>query len=138
MFVGIIDGDGYLSVNKADKNKDNITVKLVLAVEASDIRMLEYLQSVLKIGVIQHFPALNTAKYIINRTDLQEILFPLMKHHNIFFLTHTRQLQFNKAMLVLTKPITKYSELPSTIPYDTAILTNLSAVQYLELSFFKD
>lgn len=63
--------------------------------------MLEYMKSVLLIGNINYYPATNTAKYIINRTDLQEILFPLLNHHNIFFLTLARQLQYNKAMYIL-------------------------------------
>ena len=76
MFVGLIDCDGYISITKAHK-KDNISLCLVLAVEGRDMKMLEYLKSVLQVGVIKYYPATNTAKYIINRTDLQEIIFPL-------------------------------------------------------------
>lgn len=72
MLVGIIDGDGYIAITKVYQ-KDLYSITLVLAVEGADIRILEYIQSVLRIGTISYYPVTNTAKYIINKRDLQEV-----------------------------------------------------------------
>ncbi len=53
--------------------------------------MVKYIQSVLKVGRINTYPAINTVKYIISRTDLQEVVFPLLAHHGLFFLTDVRR-----------------------------------------------
>lgn len=116
MFIGVLDGDGYISITKAHA-KESISICLVLAVQGEDRAMLEYFKSVLRIGTINYYPATNTVKYIIYRTDLQEILFPLMLHHNMFFLTHIRQLQFNKAMYILLHSVNKYTMIPQEVPY---------------------
>jgi len=54
--------------------------------------------------------------WIINRTDLQEVLFPLFIHHSIFFLTKVRREQFNLALHVMSNGLTKYIEIPEVIP----------------------
>lgn len=137
MLVGLIDGDGYIAITKTYL-RGYISVSLVIAVEGADIRMLEYLQSVLQIGAITYFPATNTAKYIINRTDLQEVLFPLLIHHNLFFLTVTRQLQYNKAMYILANGVKLFSLIPAAIPYVTGVPSSLLAEAYLALPFFNN
>ena len=59
--------------------KGFITIKLVISIHLEDISTLEYVQSVLRLGKI----SINrdhkspNCKLIINRTDLQEIVFPL-------------------------------------------------------------
>lgn len=137
MLVGLIDGDGYIAITKS-YNRDFISLSLVIAVEGADIKMLEYIQSVLQIGKITYFPATNTAKYIINRTDLQEVFFPLLIHHNLFFLTVTRQLQYNKAIYILTNGITRFSMIPEVIPYITGVPSSMLANAYLALPFFNN
>lgn len=118
MLVGVIDGDGYIAITKAHL-KDNISLTLVISVELADSAMLYYFQSVLRIGIVKEYPSLNTVKYIINRTDLQEVFFPLLLHHNMFFLTYVRQLQFNKAMHILSQSVVKFSLIPTEMPFVT-------------------
>ena len=84
--TGLIDGDGYIQVTKTTKGF--ITIKLVISIHLDDISSLEYIKSVLNLGKI----SINkdhkspSCKLIINRTDLQEIFFPLLFYHGIFIL----------------------------------------------------
>jgi hypothetical protein len=78
--------------------------------------MVKYIQSVLKVGRINTYPAINTVKYIISRTDLQEVVFPLLAHHGLFFLTKVRRAQFDRAMFILQNNINLFSQLPTEIP----------------------
>lgn len=50
-----------------------------------------------------------SCKLIINRTDLQEIFFPLLLYNDIFFLTDIRRAQFDLAMFILKSDKKVYS-----------------------------
>uniref|UniRef100_UPI002115B9A8 hypothetical protein n=1 Tax=Aspergillus sclerotioniger TaxID=319627 RepID=UPI002115B9A8 len=134
--VGLIDGDGYILISKTPKNF--ITIKLVISLHLDDLATLEYIHSVLKIGKITIYKDLKSpcCKLIINRTDLQEILFPLLLHHNIFFLTETRANQFNLAMHILENNIKMQSAIPKIIP--TKFEMPKSPLDYTLLHFFKN
>ena len=69
--VGLIDGDGYILVNKTTKGY--ITIKLVISIHLEDISTLEYRISVLKIGKRTKYQEDKSpcCRLIINRTDLQ-------------------------------------------------------------------
>jgi hypothetical protein len=97
--AGLIDGDGYIQITRTSKGF--ITIKLVISIHLNDISTLEFIQSVLKLGKITKYPDNRspTCKLIINKTDLQEVLFPLFLHYGIFFLTDTRRTQFNLVCL---------------------------------------
>jgi hypothetical protein len=111
--VGLIDGDGYIQITRTPKGY--ITIKLIIGLHLEDISTLEYIKSVLKIGkiTINKDHRSPNCKLIINRTDLQEIFFPLLLHHDIFFLTETRKFQYNLSMYILKKDIKLYDEIPS-------------------------
>jgi hypothetical protein len=96
--------------------------------------MLKYIQSVLGVGRINEYPSINTVKYIISRTDLQEIIFPLLIKHNLLFLTETRRNQFDLAFLILNNNILYFSNIPAIIQK----LSNLplTANDYVLLPFF--
>ena len=134
--VGIIDGDGYIQVTRTTKGF--IAIKLVISMHLSDISTLEYIQSVLKLGKITIYKDLKspTCKLIINKTDLQEVIFPLLLHHGIFFLTDTRIAQFNLAMFILQNDQKIYDQLPKDIP--NIINLPKTPSEYLNLSFFKN
>lgn len=134
MLVGLIDGDGYISINKSD-SRGYLAILLVIAVEGADIQMLYYIKSVLGFGRINYYPATNTAKYIINKTDLQELLFPLLKHHKLYFLTLTRQLQYNKAIYLMSNNISMMSLIPQVI---AGVPSTMLAQSYLALPFFNN
>jgi LAGLIDADG endonuclease/Cytochrome b/b6/petB len=145
--AGFIDGDGYIQITRSTKGF--ITIKLVLTIHLEDLSTLEYIYSVLKIGKISinrdHKSPNCSLK--ISRTDLQEVLFPLFLHHNIFFLTEVRRAQFNLAMFILKEEIKIYDQIP-TLPCfyasgnrkEIPLLFELpkTALDYLNLHFFKN
>ena len=137
-FVGLIDGDGYIQVTRTTKGF--ITIKLVLAIHLDDISTLEYIQSVLKLGKLTVYRDLKSpsSKLIINRTDLQEVVFPLLLHHNIFFLTETRRSQFDLAIFILQQEIKKFSDIPRDSILESVFKLPESAKGYANLEFFKN
>ena len=84
-FAGLIDGDGYIQITKTTRGF--IAIKLVISLHLQDVSTLEYIHSVLKIGKINIYRDNRspTCKLVINRTDLQKIVFPLFIYHSIFF-----------------------------------------------------
>ena len=84
---GLIDGDGYIAITKI--GLDTIRMELVLSVDIKDLKLLQHIKDVLKIGRINEYPNISTAKLIIGKVDLQEVLFPLILHYKLFFLTDT-------------------------------------------------
>jgi hypothetical protein len=149
--VGFIDGDGYILINNT--RKDFLGIKLVISVHIDDIAILNYIQSVLKIGKLSTYPNLKSpsARLIFSKTDLQEILFPLMIYHGIYFLTETRRTQFYKALQIIVEGIKSYSQIPKTVPELQALLNSASpqrgeaprpggagAKGYFNLPFLKD
>ena len=134
--IGLIDGDGYIQVTKTAKGY--ITIKLVISMHLEDISTLEYIKSVLNLGKI----SINkdhkspSCKLIINRTELQEILFPLLLCHNIFFLTETRGAQFDLAMFILKSDKKVYNEIPNKKEIPFLFELPKTPLDYLNLSFF--
>ena len=136
--VGLIDGDGYISITKTTKGF--ITIRLVICLNLEDISSLEYIYSVLKIGKIQKYRDIKNpiCKLTINKTDLQEIIFPLLLHHNIFFLTESRRAQFDLAMFILKNEIKHYNQISQIKKIPTIFELPKTALEYLSLAFFKN
>jgi len=112
--VGLIDGDGYIRINKTTKGY--IALNLVIILSLEDISTLNFIHSVLKLGKVTKSPDIKNpiCKLLINKTDLQEVIFPLLKHHRIFFLTDNRRAQFNLALYILLNDIKLYDQIPSS------------------------
>jgi hypothetical protein len=121
MLVGLIDGDGYISITQTPGGF--IRIELILSMNMEELDMVKYIQSVLKVGRINTYPAINTVKYIISRTDLQEVVFPLLAHHGLSFLTNVRRAQFDRAMFILQNNINLFSQLPTEIPSRNSLPT---------------
>lgn len=142
--VGFIDGDGYIQIAKTTKGF--IAIRLVIELSLNDKSSLEYINSVLKIGKITIYrDRINpTCKLVINKTDLQEILFPLLLHHNIFFLTKSRRAQFDLAMYIFKNNIKKYDEISQyTKNYELTSAPTIfelpkEDLDYVKLPFFKN
>ena len=136
--VGLIDGDGYIQITKTTKGF--ITMKLTISLQLQDISTLEYIQSVSKLGTINTYNDLKspTCKLVINRTELQEIFFPLLIYNNIFFLTETRNNQFNLAMNILKNNIKLYDDIPSKDNIKNVFKLPENAYDYTLLPFFKN
>lgn len=134
--AGLVDGDGYIQVTKTSKGF--IAIKLVISLHLEDLSTLEYIHSVLKIGKINIYKDLRspTCKLVINKTDLQEILFPLLMYNKIFFLTNTRADQFNLAMYIFKHDIKMYNQIPDNTPAVFEIPKN--PLDYTLLPFFKN
>lgn len=137
MLVGFIDGDGFILVHKTAKGY--IKINLVISLDIKDLSLLYFIHSILGIGKINVYPKTknpDTCKLVINRTDLQEVLFPLLIHHNIYFLIEARREQFNKVMYILQNDIKLYSEIPGIIP--TIHPLPKTALGYTNLTFFNN
>ena len=145
-FVGFIDGDGYIQITRT--NKGYIAIKLVISLNIKDISSLEYFYSILNLGKIKTYKdhLSPTCKFIINKTDLQEIIFPLLIHHKLFFLTDTRSAQFDLCMYILKNNIKYYRDIEDLISKENLLSDSsqmkqkhlLTSEDYLKLSFFKN
>lgn len=135
--AGLIDGDGYIQISRTSKGF--IAIKLVISIHLEDISTLQYIQSILKLGKITEYPNHNSpcCKLIINRTDLQEVVFPLLLHHNIFFLTDTRRAQFDLSIFIFKNNKKVYDEI---INYNIPTVFELpkTALDYVKLKFFEN
>ena len=136
--VGLIDGDGYIQIIKTTKGF--IKISLVLQLHLEDLSTLEHIHSVLKLGkiTIHRDHKSPNCKYIINKTDLQDVFFPLMKHHGIFFLTESRRSQFNLAMYLFENDIKKFDQIPKIVNVPSFSLLPSNHLDYLNLPFFKN
>jgi hypothetical protein len=137
-FVGLIDGDGYIGINKTTRGY--ISLKLVLILNIEDLSTLEYIHSIFKFGKITKYKDNKhpICKLVINRTDLQEVVFPLLKHHNIFFLTSNRREQFDLAMHILLNEIKMYKDIPNILSVKFLKMLPTEAKEYVNLSYFKN
>nr|UFJ43963.1 LAGLIDADG endonuclease [Cordyceps tenuipes] len=136
--VGLIDGDGYIQITKTTKGF--ITMKLIISLHIDDLSTLEYIQSTLKLGKINIYKDLKSpsCKLVINRTELQEVLFPLLLYNNIFFLTETRINQFNLGMYILKNDIKMFDNLPSKNNIENVFKLPEDANGYTLLPFFRN
>jgi hypothetical protein len=137
LLIGLIDGDGYLSITKTSAGY--IRLGLIISLHPRDTELLEYVKSVIKIGRINFYPNSNVVQYVVSRTDLQEVFIPLMQHHGLFFLTDTRRAQFDKLMYIIHNDIKLFSQLP-----DSTLITPFCAplpsdpLGYTQLPFFSN
>lgn len=135
---------------------------MVITIHLEDLSTLEYIHSVLKLGkiTINRDHKSPNCSLRISRTDLQEVLFPLLLHHGIFFLTEVRRAQFNLALFILEEELKNYDQIPKFKGFNGAptALANASlavsrgknkeipvyfelpktALDYLNLHFFKN
>lgn len=136
--IGLIDGDGYIQITKTSKGF--IAIKLILGLHLKDLSTLEYILTVLKIGKIQINKDHKSpnCKWIVSKTDLQEVLFPLLLFHNIFFLTSTRRSQFDLAMFILTNDIKLFVNINNLTNVPIVFNLPVSATDYLNLKFYSN
>lgn len=133
--AGFIDADGCISIKR---DRGYVSFSLIISLHIDDILIINYIQSILKFGKIYTYPGRKspTVKLVFNKTELQELLFPLFLHHGIFFLTNTRRAQYDIAMYILQKNIKFDSELLLSAPVIRELPTR--AEDYVKLPFFKD
>ena len=136
--VGLIDGDGYIQIVKTTKGY--ISIKLIICLSLEDISSLEYIYSVLKIGKIQIYRDIKNpiCKLVISKTDLQEVIFPLLIHQDIFFLTESRRAQFDLAMFIFNNDLKLFNQISCFNKVPTIFELPKTASDYLSLAFFKN
>nr|YP_010412016.1 apocytochrome b [Auricularia villosula]URP31176.1 apocytochrome b [Auricularia villosula] len=136
--VGLIDGDGYLGVNSSATG--NIGINLTIQLHLDDLSTLEYIHSVLKLGRIKIYKDQRSpnARFILNKTELQDVFFPLLKYHSIFFLTENRRSQFNLAMFIFENNIKKFDQIPNYVETPSFSILPANSLGYLNLPFFKN
>jgi hypothetical protein len=107
MLVGLIDGDGYIAITN---NKGYVRIELIISLDpnSKDEEMLQYIQKTMKIGRVNRYAS--SVKYTIPKVEIQEVFFPLLQYHSLYFLTNVRAFQYNKALYILNNNITSYSE----------------------------
>jgi hypothetical protein len=115
-------------------------VKLIISLHLEDLSTLEYIISILKLGKINIYKDLKspTCKLVINKTDLQEVLFPLLIYNKIFFLTNTRMNQFNLAMYILEHDIKLHNQIPNIYNIPVVFKLPETSLDYTLLPFFKN
>lgn len=115
-------------------------MKLIISLHIQDLSTLEYIHSTLKLGSINVYKDLKspTCKLVINKTELQEIFFPLLIHNNLFFLTETRHNQFNLAMHILKNDLKLFDQIPSKENIQDVFKLPEYANDYVLLHFFKN
>jgi hypothetical protein len=135
--VGLIDGDGYIQITKTSKGF--ITMKLIISLHLEDLSTINYIHSVLKLGKINIYKDNRspTCKLVINKTEIQEILFPLFLYHKIFFLTDTRINQFNLSLFILKNNIRNYTDIINKEIPKTFDIPKQSK-DYVNLEFFRN
>jgi hypothetical protein len=112
-FVGIIDAEGTISINP---DNGYIRIFLKISMHSRDLGLLqEVRESMLNIGVIHRVDANGKVSWVISRTDLQEILFPLMIYHNLFFLVLARHTQYHLAIYVLETGLLQWTALQAAL-----------------------
>jgi hypothetical protein len=139
MLVGFIDGDGYICITKTKKKY--IKLCLVISLDIKDLSVLKYIESILNIGKINIYPKSGekrTCKLVIHKTELQDILFPLLVYHNIFFLTNIRSTQYNKAIYILQNNIKYYYDIPKVIPIGINDINKKNSEDITSLAFFNN
>jgi len=111
---------------------------LVIGLGLDDLSTLEYIHSVLKLGKITIYRDYRNpiCKLIINKTDLQEVVFPLLIYHNIFFLTNTRRDQFNLAIHIFKHNLKSFENIPALLKQAEG--HPQTAKDYLNLEFFRN
>jgi len=142
--AGIIDGDGYIAIVASDSKRQYATILLRITLIHSELPLLLDIVKTLGIGRItrpyKNIKGEPTVSLIINKTELQQVLFPLFIYHEIFFLTNVRIAQYQKAIYLMESGLNKLSQLlrteilPSSIFYFSLPVTGPG---YLLLPFFK-
>lgn len=137
IFIGLIDGDGYIAITKSHR-RDYISIQIVLSVDIKDVELVKFIKQVLNIGRINIYPNVKTAKFVVGKVDLQQVLFPLIVHHKLFFLTKTRRQQFNLCMHLLENNIIKFKDIPNSNNVKDLFVLPKFSCEYVSLPFFNN
>jgi hypothetical protein len=114
MLIGLIDGDGYIGISPQSKY---IKISLVIALGIRGADLIKEIRSVLGFGKIYYYKS-KTESYgdriiiTFSKSELTDIIFPLMLDRGIYFLTYQRRMQYNIAKSIIDHDILLHSEIP--------------------------
>lgn len=137
MFMGIVDGDGYLEIgpqkqyNKINNAKSTIRSRLVIRMHNRDKSLLIYLTTVLGVGSLSSLDSINQTRLIFTKKDLVYVIIPLIKFYNLQFLTFNRARQFALLNHILENNLIHWNEVKFT-----PSITIYSSDDILKLDFF--
>ena len=141
MFIGLVDGDGYIEIgpqkqyNKLSKfiPESTIRIRLVIRLHKRDEILISYLTKMLKVGSISNLNSVNQIRLIFSKKDLVTIIIPLMKLYNLQFLSYNRKKQYDLLIHILDNKIIHWKDI-NFIPS----ITNYTYNNLIELGFFDD
>lgn len=160
-FIGFIDGDGYIRVTKKSKlNKDNkiinyIYISLVINLNEKELDLLNTFNTLLSGGSHPAAPGnsefnLGNVYYVtpkkgnklvrleINKTNIKNILIPLLDNNNIQFLTKTRQEQYLLVKYIFNNNLTNYEDIDKhKNNINNYIDNNIIKYNFNKLDYFK-
>ena len=121
MFMGLIDGDGYIEIgpqkqyNKSSNvPKSTIRARLVIRLHNRDLAFLTYLTKVLGVGSISYLESVNQTRLIFSKKDLSTVIMPLIKMYNLEFLTYNRAKQYALLSYILDNQIVHWENVNFT------------------------
>lgn len=139
LFMGIVDGDGYIEIgpqkqyNLSGTAKSTIRARLVIRLHSRDSALLVYLSKVLGVGSISSLKSVNQTRLIFSKKDLTNIIIPLIKNYNLQFLTANRRNQFALLNYIIDNHIIHWDNV-NYIPS----CSEFSIQDILNFSFFAD
>lgn len=134
MFVGIVDGDGYIELgpqkqyNKLRTAKSTIRARLVIRLNTRDTPLLINLTKILGVGSISSLQSVNQTRLIFYKKDLTAVIIPLIKEYRLQFLTTNRLNQFALLNYILDNNIKYWEDVkfkPSVLEWSVQYLLNL-------------
>lgn len=134
LIIGFIDGDGYIRISKKTNSYgiNYIYISLVINLHENELNLLKYFNKHLNIGRVYHITPKKgnkLARWEINKTELFNILVPLLEENKISFLTENRQKQY----LLL-----KYIKDNNLIYYEDINKNSIKINQYIENKIIKN
>jgi len=122
-FMGFIDGDGYIDVGeqkqykKKTKELSNSTIRIAmgLGLDARDLYMLNLFANVLGVGKVRPIPNTNKYRLLFSKSDLVNVIIPLIKKYNITFLVYNRVMQYNLMKYIIDNNIIHWSKLQTIL-----------------------
>lgn len=135
MFMGIVDGDGYIEIgpqkqyNSSGIAKSTIRARLVIRLHSRDSSLLTYLADVLGVGSISSLDSVNQTRLILSKKDLTAVIIPLIQKYGLQFLTANRRSQFSLLNYIIDNNIVHWDNVNfthSSLDFSVQELLNFS------------
>jgi hypothetical protein len=136
LFIGLVDGDGTITIIEGKNN--TIRIVLCISLQIADAAMLyELRKQMCGIGSICECPNIGSVRFTIGISQLLYVIFPLMERYGITFLTNVRRNQFDRACYIFINGIRLWSDIPAIVPSFCLALPS-TPQGYLGLSWFSN